>query len=124
MLTVRTSALRQAIAAVLFVVLTLSGIGRTMATPDGPVRPAVEIAGVVVPLCHAGSDHPAVPAGPGHHDCCDDCVLCTAMALPDVAPLTAPARVEHVAVHADALTWAPAIARIPTPRLSQGPPAA
>jgi hypothetical protein len=123
-LTVRTSALRQAIAVVLVVVLTFSGIGRTMATPDGPVRPAVEIAGVLVPLCHAGSDRPAVPAAPGHHDCCDVCALCAPVALLDAAPLTAPARVEHVAVHADALTWAPAIGRIPTPRLSQGPPAA
>ncbi|MDX7951552.1 hypothetical protein P7D22_10270 [Lichenihabitans sp. Uapishka_5] len=116
----RSSAVRQALAAILLVALTLSGLGRAMAMVDAPAV-AETLAGVTVPICHHDAGDPADPQPPGHHDCCDACALCAPVLAP-LAPVVAPARVEHRAAHAEALGWAPVIARVPTPRQSQGPP--
>ena len=121
----RSSALRQALAAVLLVVLTLSGVGRAMAMADISTLTVETIAGVTVHICHDDGGDPTTPSAPsGHHDCCDACALCAPVSVPDAAPFVAPGRVEHFADHAEASTWTPAVARVPTPRLSQGPPTA
>ncbi len=115
-------ALRQALAAILVLALALSGVGRALAS--GMPGSA---SGLAMPICHVGSGgavRPADPAAPPRHDCCDQCALC-APVLPPVPPAFAgPVPAEHVAVHARTIRWAPAVGRVRTPRLSQGPPAA
>ena len=117
-------ALRQIVAAVLILALTLAGVGRALATAS---ETSAIGGGSTIPICHSGpgeASRTGDPAEPSHHDCCDQCALC-ALALP-AAPVTLaqPVSVEHVAVHARALRWAPTVARVRTPRQAQGPPAA
>ena len=119
----RTLALRPWLAAVLVLVLSVAGVGRGWAATPGGIEVAPVIAGVVAHICHdeaggSGSDTA------GHHDCCDACALCAPVVLPGMPDLTAPARVIHYVAHADALSWAPVLARPRTPRLAQGPPLA
>ena len=122
-----TSRLRRALAAILISALTLSGVGRAVATVPHPVDAHYAIAGVRVPICHSDagtSTSPADPTHPTQHDCCDDCALLAPAVLPAAPSLTGPATVEHYAEHVHAVAWVPAIARLRTPRESQGPPAA
>lgn len=120
----RSPALRQAVAAVLILALTLAGVGRALATAS---ETHAVVAGLTVPICHAGAgaaSRPGVPGDRSRHDCCDQCALCAPALPPASATVSEPASVEHVAVHARALGWAPLLARARSPRLSQGPPAA
>ncbi len=122
-----TSGLRRGLVAILIITLTLAGLGRAMASPP-QVAPEVGglhdvIPGLHVPICHAG-DVPADPSQPPSHDCCDACALLAAAVVPAPPVLSLPAPVEHYAGHAQAIAWAPVIARLRDPRLSRGPPAA
>ena len=124
MLASSTSGLRQVLAAVLILVLTLAGAGRGFAAAPDPVGSV--LAGFHAPICHSGGDaqgpdDPAVPAG---HDCCDACALLAPAILPAPAALSRPAPVAHDASHDGAPSWVPAAARPRSPRQSQGPPAA
>ena len=120
----RTLALRPWLAAVLVLVLSLSGVGRGWAATPGGVEVAPVIAGVVAHICHDAADGSGGPDTPGQHDCCDACALCAPVVLPGAQDLTAPACVAHYVAHADALGWAPVFSRPRTPRLAQGPPLA
>ena len=127
MLAPTTSGLRCAFAAILIIVLTLSGVGRAVATVSRPVDIHYAIPGLQVPICHSDagtSTDPADPIHPTQHDCCDECALLAPVVIPVPPSLTGPASVEHYAEHAHAVAWVPAIARLRTPRQSQGPPAA
>lgn len=119
--------MRHALAALLIFVLALAGAGRGFpAAGEAPASVAL-IGGVVAPICHAGAASEADPAGPGghaHHDCCDACALCVAFIL-----TTPPTAGDPAAFATDAPSLAVAVftarvARLRTPRQSQGPPAA
>jgi hypothetical protein len=126
----QTSGRWHAVAAFLIIVLTLSGFGRAvMAAPVVRVS-SIRIAGVVVPICHAGgpdASDPADPRNPARHDCCDQCALC-ALCAPAVLP--AAPRVPQpiwspVTARRGALASSTTLlARTRTPRQSQGPPPA
>jgi hypothetical protein len=119
----KTSGLRRALVAVLILALTLSGIGRSVASTVDQVGGPYAIAGV--PICHSGAGGPPVdPAIPSRHDCCDACALLAPAVLPTPPFVCAPASVAHYAAHARAVDWAPTVLRPRSPRQSQGPPAA
>ncbi len=120
-----TSGLRRSLVAALIIALTLSGLGRAVASSAQPVGVHDAIPGVHVPICHSGpGEAPADPSQPLSHDCCDDCALLAPAVLPAPPAMAAPAPVEHFAEHARAIDWAPVLARPRDPRLSRGPPAA
>ena len=118
-----TSGLRRSLVAVLIIALTLAGLGRAVASMPRPAGLQDVIPGVHAPICHSG-EAPAGPARPAAPDCCDDCAMPAAAALPAPPVLSRPAPVAYFAEHAHALAWAPALARPRDPRLSRGPPAA
>ena len=106
------------------VVLTLAGVGRSLAavrdvTPQGFGTP-----GVVFHICHARENDPSPPADQAQHDCCDACALSAPLTLADAPSLTGPASAVHFVEHAHAMAWAPTSPRARTPRQSQGPPIA
>ena len=105
-------------------VLTLAGVGRGLSAASDMTGPVYGIPGVTVEICHTGSRDDSIPAGPVHHDCCDACTLLAPITLSDAPSLTAPASVVHFVEHVQALAWVPTLARLRTPRQSQGPPAA
>ncbi len=119
-----TSGLRQALAAVLILVLTLAGAGRGFAAAPDAAGPA--LAGLNAPICHSGGDPrgPGDPAAPAGDGCCDACALMAPAILPAPAALSGPAPAVQCASHARAPSWMPAAARARSPRQSQGPPAA
>ena len=120
-----TSGLRRSLVAVLIIALTLSGLGRALASTVQPASVHDVIPGVHLPICHSGSgEAPADPSRPVPHDCCDDCALLALAVLPAPPALAALAPAEHFAEHARAIAWAPVLARPRDPRLSRGPPAA
>ena len=106
--------LRRSFLAVLIVALTLAGLGRALATTAQLAPHSATIAGVHVSICHAG-DGPADPAQPVSHGCCDDCALLAPAVLPAPPVLPGPAPVARFAEHAQALHWAPLLARLRTP---------
>lgn len=118
-----TSGLRRGLVAILIITLTLAGLGRAMASVPEVAGLHDVIPGVHVPICHAG-DVPADPSQPPSHDCCDACALLAVAVMPAPQVLSLPAPVAHFAEHAQAIAWAPVIARLRDPRLSRGPPAA
>ncbi len=108
------------------VVLTLAGIGRGLAAASGMTVTDFGIPGVAFHICHTGDsdgDGPA-PVDPSHHDCCDACALLAPVTLADEPSVSGPASVMHYVEHAHAMAWVPTIARLRTPRQSQGPPTA
>ncbi len=120
-----TSGLRRILVAVLLIALTLTGLGRGLASSpaNGPSQDVIP--GVHVPICHSGAgESPADPSRPASHDCCDDCALLSVAVLPTPSRLAAPAPVAFFAEHARAVAWRPVLARLRDPRLSRGPPAA
>ncbi len=120
-----TLGLRRSLVAVLFIALTLTGLGRALASAVQSEGFHDVIPGVHVPICHSGAgESPVDPAQPTSHDCCDDCALLGIAVLPAPPVLSRPATVEQFAEHAQALAWAPVLARPRDPRLSRGPPAA
>ena len=123
MASVMTSGLRRGFVAVLALALILSGLGRSMASPSlmGDLRRA--IAGVPVPICHAGGV-PIDPSLPSSHDCCDACALSATAVLPAPLGLRGPAPPRRFARGAPVLGRVPAMARARDPRLSRGPPSA
>lgn len=120
----REPALRRALVAVLVLVLTLSGTGRGWAAAHEAPHAVLTLRGVAIPICHSGASDTSDPAGPAHHDCCDQCVLCAPMLPPVAQRVPAPAGAEHVADPARGVPWTPVVARTRTPRQSQGPPVA
>ena len=121
MATATTSGWRRGIVAALVLVLTLSGLGRAMASPGEGLRDAV--AGLRFPICHSGGA-PADPALPSTHDCCDACALMASALLPAPPSLGRPAPVVRSARLARVEIRAPDVARPRDPRLSRGPPSA
>ena len=117
-----TRGLRQALAAVLIIALTLTGVGRAVASVPSQVEAVSLVAGVAVPICHSGRGAPTDPAAPVQHDCCDACALMAVLAGPAPTLLSMPAQVEHHADHARAVAWVPAVARLRSPRQSRAPP--
>jgi hypothetical protein len=127
MASMRASALWHAVAAILIIVLTLAGFGHgVMAAPEVRIA-SIRIAGVVVPICHAGAPDapdPADPRNPIHHDCCDPCVLGAPAVLPAALRLPQPTSIETTARRAAVASSTTHPARSRTPRQSQGPPLA
>ena len=122
-----TSGPRRTLAAVLIIALTLAGLGRAVATTSDPADVLDIVAGLPVPICHAGAGTPSAPGSPAHpaqHDCCDACALLAAIVLPAGPVLSRPAPAGHVAAHIRAVAAVAAIARPRSPRQSRGPPAA
>ncbi len=116
---------RRALAALLIIALALSGVGRPVAATLGMPGTRLAIAGLWVPICHAGG--PDVPAGPGRpagHGCCDACALLAPVVLPVPPVVSAPAPVASPAARAWVAASAPAGPRWRGPRQSRGPPAA
>ena len=118
-----TSRLRRSVVAVLIIALTLAGLGRAMASAPhlGVIHDVIP--GVHVPICHSG-EGPVDPSQPTSHDCCDECALSAPVVMPAPPIVAEPAPIEHYAEHAQAIAWAPVIARLRDPRLSRGPPVA
>jgi hypothetical protein len=106
------------------VVLTLAGVGRGMAAASDMAAPGFGVPGVAVHICHSGEGDGSIPGDRTHHDCCDACAISAPATLADALSLTGPASVMHYVEHAEAMTWVPTVARLRTPRQSQGPPAA
>lgn len=121
MATAMTNGWRRGIVAALFIVLTLSGFGRAVASPADGLRDAV--AGLRFPICHSG-EAPADPALPASHDCCDACALMASALLPAPPRLGSVAPVRRMVRHADLEDRAPDLARPRDPRLTRGPPSA
>ena len=120
-----TLGLRRSLVAVLFIALTLTGLGRALASAVPSEGLHDVIPGVHVPICHSGAgENSTDPGQPVSHDCCDDCALLGIAVLPAPPVLSRPASVEHFAEHAQAVAWAPVLARPRDPRMSRGPPAA
>ena len=120
-----TAGLRRSLVAVLLIALTLSGLGRALASAVQPGSVGDVIPGVHLPICHSGAgESPADPAQPASHDCCDHCALLASAVLPAAPILAGPAPVAHFAAHSRAIAWAPVLSRPRDPRLSRGPPAA
>jgi len=104
-------------------VLTLAGVGRGLAAGSDMASSFV-IPGVAFHICHTGEGEGSIPADQAHHDCCDACALCAPVTLADAPSLTGPASVMRFVEHVQAMTWVPTLARLRTPRQSQGPPTA
>lgn len=120
----RSPCLRQVVAALLTVCLTLAGVGRGRADAfDGP-GPGFAIPGVAAHICHTGAGDGSAPADPAGHDCCDACALLAPVALPLAPTLWRPTLVARDARHARPAAWRPTVARPRTPRQAQGPPTA
>lgn len=119
-----TSGLRRAVGAILIVALTLTGLGRAVATTFDPAEARDAIPGVHVPICHSGGGVPSDPERPPQHDCCDACALLAPAVLPAAPALAGPAPVARLAAPAAAAAWVPVLARPWSPRQSRGPPAA
>lgn len=115
------------LAAVLIIALTLAGLGRAVATTPYDADPLDVVAGLHVPICHAGADAPSDPASPAHparHDCCDACALLAAAILPAGPVLSGPAPAGRFTAPVRAVGSVALIARPRSPRQSRGPPAA
>ena len=104
-------------------VLTLAGVGRGLALASDNA-PSFAIPGVAFHICHAGEGDGSMPADQAHHEGCDICALCAPVTLADAPSLSGPASVMRFVVHVEAMTWVPSLARLRTPRQSQGPPTA
>ncbi len=120
----RSSQLRQALTALLVLVLTLAGVGRGLAAASDRTAPGLGVASLAFPICHAGAGDGSAPADPSRHDCCDACALLSPVTLADAPALSGPASVIHPIAHAQAMAWVPTVARLRTPRQAQGPPTA
>ena len=117
--------LRRSLVAALVIALSIAGLGRALAAADHGGIGVPAIAGIAVPICHAGTGKASTdPARPASHDCCDDGALLAAAVLPAPSVLDGPAPVAAFADRAPALASAPPFARPRDPRLSRGPPAA
>lgn len=115
---------QRAVVAVLTVVLVLAGTGRALLLADAHEIVPVTIDGVVLTICHTVTD-PAPPSSDTpQHNCCDACLLMAATVLPVPPAVPLPIAHDFVVDHVDAMPWVPAFARLKTPRLAQGPPAA
>lgn len=107
-----TLGLRRSLVAVLLIALTLTGLGRALASTVPSEGFHDVIPGVHVPICHSGAgENPADPVQPISHDCCDDCALLGIAVLPAPPILSRPASLEHFAEHAQAISWSPVMAR-------------
>ncbi|MCW6506578.1 hypothetical protein [Lichenifustis flavocetrariae] len=104
-------------------VLTLAGVGRGFAAVTDAM-PSFGIPGIAVHICHTGESDGSAPVDPAHHDCCDACALSAPVDLAAAPVLTGPASVAHFIAHVQAMAWVPRLARLRTPRQSQGPPTA
>lgn len=113
------------VAALLMLTLALAGAGRgALAASMAATEPALVVNGIVIPICHPGQAGDGTPDQATHHDCCDACALCAPVLLP-TPPVPAP--LSRTVVRLDLplpATPAPVVARLATPRSSQGPPAA
>lgn len=113
--------LRRVIVAVLTIVLVLTGAGRALVLADAQPQAAIAIDGVVIAVCHAGSD---TSPGQTQHDCCDACLLMAPTLVPTPPELATPIELVYVVDHSHATTWVPVASRARSPRQSQGPPTA
>lgn len=114
------------VAALLMLTLALAGAGRgALAASMAAAEPTLVVNGIVIPICHPGQDRTdGTPDQATHHDCCDACALCAPVLLP-TPPVPAPRA--RTVVRLDLplpATPTHVVARLATPRLSQGPPAA
>jgi hypothetical protein len=105
-------------------VLTLAGVGRGLAAASDMTVTGFGIPGVAFYICHTGEGGGSAPADQSHHDCCDDCALLAPVTSADAPSMSGPASVMHYVEHTHAMAWVPTIARLRTPRQSQGPPTA
>lgn len=114
--------MRRCVAALLAVVLMLTGIGRSLAAVPTAPASSVVIAGHVIQLCAMPADEGTDPSG-SHRDC-DQCPLCAPVILPGSPPAPLVLRIERI-IEADAVRFeTPDTADPRSPRQSQGPPAA
>ncbi len=126
-MTMRTSALRHVIAALLLTVLTLAGVGRGLAVASDVAQAWQPIAGAAMPICHSGGPAdpaPVHPVAPVDHDCCDQCALCAPAVVFAAPELRIVSPVSHGIVHSAVVAWTVRLSRARSPRQSQGPPAA
>jgi hypothetical protein len=121
----RTAFLQRFVAAALIFALALTGLGRGLAAAHAHAPAAISVGGIVVPICHSDpGDASGTPDRGGQHDCCDACALLAPAVLPGPPDLTAPAALAYFAQHVHAAAWVRIVARLRTPRQSQGPPTA
>ena len=108
----------------MMLVLTLAGVGRGVAAiSDGAGSPL----GFASSICHSASGEAPEgphPPGPARHDCCDQGTCCAPALPPFTIGFFEPASVGPVVRHVRAPVGALSVARLRTPRLAQGPPAA
>ena len=113
---------RQVAAAVLVLVVTLTGVGRGIA---GPPEVSLRIGSLAVPICHSGQHGAADssrPGAPSSHDCCDACALCAPVTLPLSPDYSTPVAVFIVERRKTRASAKPHVSRVWTPRQAQGPP--
>jgi len=119
--------LRRGLAEALVLVLMLAGVEQGVVALSGPADAGFPVPGVHVAICHSGGAPPPAPAGPAlpyTHSCCDVCALLAPVILPAPQVLSGPAPAAYFAGRALGAAWLPAVARLRTPRQSQGPPLA
>lgn len=119
--------MRHVVAVLLMTVLTLAGVGRGLAAASDAEQAFQPVPGVVTSICHSGgttAPGPADPGGPGHHDCCDRCVLGAAAIVSAGPDLRIVSPLSHDIVRSAVGAWTARLSRARTPRQSQGPPAA
>lgn len=119
--------LRPLLVAVIGLVLLVTGLGQRPLIHQDTLAGIEVVPGVATPICHDGSGAKLGGNGEGTaggHACCDACALLAPAILPASPGLAGPFAVAAFATHAGAVAWAPSLARLRGPKLSQGPPTA
>ncbi len=117
--------MRRTVVALVMLALSLAGIGRGLAAANESGPAFIVVDGFVISLCHTdnGNGGPDDPQN-APHDCCDQCTLRAAIDVPVVPIFAPPALIVHFIEFDSSVVAPPTFARLRTPRLSQGPPAA
>jgi hypothetical protein len=99
-----------------------AGVVRVLAQAPVTDASVLTIAGVAFPLCHSKLSESPGPAS--NHDCCDQCALCAAVALPGLRDLWIPASFVVIERSVAVAQTTPLARWMRTPRQSQAPPLA